>query len=121
MQPAGRARICESNGVAARDVGELTGFPALFDGRVKTLHPKIFGAILADCDEPGARSRGRAARHRADLDGRRQPLSVRSDGRAEGATLEEAIEQIDIGGVALIRAAAKNYASVTVAGRPVAV
>jgi len=112
-----RAHLAAS-GLDARDVGELTGFPALFDGRVKTLHPKIFGAILAD---------------------RRNPAHVEEAARFEiprldyvvvnlypfektvakpGASLEEALEQVDIGGVSLLRAAAKNFENVTVLSDP---
>jgi len=103
-----------AHGVDARDVGELTGFPSLFDGRVKTLHPRVFGAILADRENP------------AHVDEAREhgvpEISVvvvnlypfEATVARNGATLDEAIEQIDIGGVALIRAAAKNFARVTV-------
>jgi phosphoribosylaminoimidazolecarboxamide formyltransferase/IMP cyclohydrolase len=103
-----------ANGVEALDVGELTGFPSLFDGRVKTLHPRVFGAILADRENPA---------HRAEALAHGVPaISVvvvnlypfEATVAREGATLEEAIEQIDIGGVSLIRAAAKNFAHVSV-------
>ncbi len=103
-----------ANGVEALDVGELTGFPSLFDGRVKTLHPRVFGAILADRENPA---------HRAEAIAHGVPaISVvvvnlypfEATVAREGATLEEAIEQIDIGGVSLIRAAAKNFAHVSV-------
>ena len=102
------------HGIDALDVGELTGFPALFDGRVKTLHPRVFGGILAD------------RKNEAHVDEARvhgvPTISVvavnlypfESTVARDGATLEEAIEQIDIGGVALIRAAAKNFDNVTV-------
>ncbi len=102
------------HGIDARDVGELTGFPSLFDGRVKTLHPRVFGAILAD--------RSNAA-HLAEAREHGVPTistvvvnlyPFEETVAREGATLEEAIEQIDIGGVALIRAAAKNFDHVTV-------
>jgi phosphoribosylaminoimidazolecarboxamide formyltransferase/IMP cyclohydrolase len=103
-----------ASGVEALDVGELTGFPSLFDGRVKTLHPRVFGAILADRENPA---------HRAEALAHGVPaISVvvvnlypfEATVAREGATLEEAIEQIDIGGVSLIRAAAKNFAHVSV-------
>ncbi len=108
-----RAHLVE-NGVAARDVGELTGFPSLFDGRVKTLHPRVFGGILADRENPAhvaeAREHGVPAISIVVVNLYPFEATVARD----GATLEEAIEQIDIGGVALIRAAAKNFAHVTV-------
>ncbi len=102
------------HGIDARDVGDLTGFPSLFDGRVKTLHPRVFGGILAD--------RSNAA-HVAEANAHGVPAistvvvnlyPFEETIARDGATLEEAIEQIDIGGVALIRAAAKNFAHVTV-------
>jgi phosphoribosylaminoimidazolecarboxamide formyltransferase / IMP cyclohydrolase len=108
-----RAHLVE-NGIDARDVGELTGFPALFDGRVKTLHPRVFGGILADRANPA---------HRAEAQANGIPsiavvvvnlYPFEATVARDGATLDEAIEQIDVGGVALIRAAAKNFAHVTV-------
>jgi phosphoribosylaminoimidazolecarboxamide formyltransferase/IMP cyclohydrolase len=105
-------------GITAHDVGDLTGFPSLFDGRVKTLHPKVFGGILADRENPAHVAE--AVTH-----------SIPSIGTVvvnlypfeqtvarEGATLDEAIEQIDIGGVSLLRAAAKNYTNVSVLSDP---
>jgi phosphoribosylaminoimidazolecarboxamide formyltransferase / IMP cyclohydrolase len=112
-----RAHLRE-HGIDARDVEELTGYPALFDGRVKTLHPAVFGAILKD--------RGNAA-HVAQAEEHGIPtLSTvivnlypfESTVAKEGATLQEAIEQIDIGGVSLLRAAAKNFDHVTVLSEP---
>ena len=103
-----------ANGIDARDVGDLTGFPSLFDGRVKTLHPRVFGAILADRENPA---------HVAEASEHGVPsigtvvvnlYPFESTVARDGATLEEAIEQIDVGGVALIRAAAKNFEYVTV-------
>jgi phosphoribosylaminoimidazolecarboxamide formyltransferase/IMP cyclohydrolase len=108
----------QSAGIDARDVGELTQYPSLFDGRVKTLHPAIFGAILADRDnaeheaERGAHGVPRIGLVAVNL----YPFEATI--AREGATLDEAIEQIDIGGVALLRAAAKNFAHVTVLSSP---
>ncbi len=108
----------ETAGVPTRDVGELTGFPELFSGRVKTLHPKVFGAILHDRAD---------ARHVEQRDTYAIPsLDViavnlypfEATIAREDATLAEAIEQIDIGGVALLRAAAKNFGSVSVLSHP---
>jgi phosphoribosylaminoimidazolecarboxamide formyltransferase/IMP cyclohydrolase len=108
-----RAHLVAS-GIDARDVGELTGFPELFDGRVKTLHPRIFGAILADRENPAhvaeARENGIGAISVVVVNLYPFEATVARD----GATLEEAVEQIDVGGVALIRAAAKNFDNVTV-------
>ncbi len=105
-------------GVDARDVGELTGYPSLFSGRVKTLHPNVFGGILHDRDDPV---------HRAEAQQHRIPTistvvvnlyPFEATVAREGATLQEAIEQIDIGGVSLLRAASKNFDHVTVLSDP---
>ena len=112
-----RAFLAE-RGVPARDVEELTGFPALFGGRVKTLHPKVFGAILYD--------RGDSA-HVSQAGKYAIPEIVvvavnlypfEATVARDGTTLQEAIEQIDIGGVALLRAAAKNFEHVAVLTHP---
>jgi phosphoribosylaminoimidazolecarboxamide formyltransferase/IMP cyclohydrolase len=103
-----------AHGVDARDVGELTGFPALFDGRVKTLHPKIFGAILYDREKPAHRAEAEANGIGAISVVVVNLYPFEATIARDGATLDEAIEQIDVGGVALIRAAAKNFEHVTV-------
>ena len=112
-----KAHLAE-HGVAAADVGELTGYPSLFDGRVKTLHPNVFGGILQDRDDPV--HRGEAAQHHIPTIGtvvvNLYPFEATV--AREGATLQEAIEQIDIGGVALLRAAAKNFDHVSVLSDP---
>jgi len=112
-----KAHLAE-HGVATADVGELTGYPSLFDGRVKTLHPNVFGGILQDRDDPV--HRGEAAEHHIPTIGtvvvNLYPFEATV--AREGATLQEAIEQIDIGGVALLRAAAKNFDHVSVLSDP---
>jgi len=110
----GTRRYLAEHGIAAHDVGELTGFPSLFDGRVKTLHPRVFGAILADRENPVHRSE--ALEHGVPAIGTVvvNLYPFEDTVARDGATLEEAIEQIDIGGVALIRAAAKNFQHVSV-------
>jgi phosphoribosylaminoimidazolecarboxamide formyltransferase / IMP cyclohydrolase len=114
----GTRAFLEEHGVPARDVEELTGFPALFSGRVKTLHPKVFGAILHDRADP---------EHTAQADKYAIPQIVavavnlypfEATVARRGTTLDEAIEQIDIGGVALLRAAAKNFEHVAVLTHP---
>jgi phosphoribosylaminoimidazolecarboxamide formyltransferase/IMP cyclohydrolase len=114
----GSAAHLREHGVAVHDVEELTGFPALFDGRVKTLHPKVFGAILRD---------GASARHDDEAERYGIPLlstivvnlyPFEATVARPGATLTEAVEQIDIGGVALLRAAAKNFERVVVLSEP---
>jgi phosphoribosylaminoimidazolecarboxamide formyltransferase / IMP cyclohydrolase len=113
----GTRAFLEARGVPSRDVEELTGFPALFGGRVKTLHPKIFGAILydrADSDH-AAQARTYAIPEIVAVAVNLYPFEATV---ARGATLAEAIEQIDIGGVALLRAAAKNFERVAVLTHP---
>jgi phosphoribosylaminoimidazolecarboxamide formyltransferase/IMP cyclohydrolase len=114
----GTRAFLQERGVAARDIEEITGFPALFGGRVKSLHPKIFGAILYD--------RGDSA-HRLQAQKYAIPEIVavvvnlypfEATVARSGTTEEEAIEQIDIGGVALLRAAAKNFEHVVVLTHP---
>ena len=105
-------------GLAVKEVSEVTGFPESLDGRVKTLHPKIHGGILADLrlDEH--------AQELADLDIEAFELVVVNlypfvQAVAAGATGEAAVEQIDIGGPAMVRAAAKNHANVAIVVNPV--
>ncbi|MEI2643426.1 MAG: hypothetical protein V9G10_14175 [Candidatus Nanopelagicales bacterium] len=104
-------------GVPVTQVAEVTGFPEILDGRVKTLHPRIHGGILAD---------RRKAEHRATLDEHGitgvdlvvANLYPFSDTVASGAGVEDCIEQIDIGGPAMVRAAAKNHANTAVVVSP---
>src|SRR5436305_6422971 len=118
ISTGGTARMIRENGVAVCDVSEVTGFPEMLDGRVKTLHPKIAGGILAML---GSDDHMRAiAEHRiAPIDMvvvnlyRFEEVAAKS-----GARLEELIENIDIGGPTMIRAAAKNYQDVAVVVSP---
>ena len=113
----GTAEALESAGLPVTTVEAVTGAPEMLGGRVKTLHPAIHGAILADT--------GRAD-HLADLEDRGiRPIELVvcnlypfEAAAASGAPLSEVVEQIDIGGVALIRAAAKNHRSVGVVVSP---
>lgn len=114
----GTHKLLTAEGVAAREVSEYTGFPEMMDGRLKTLHPKIHGGILCRRDRRD---------DMAALEGHGiVPFELvivnlypfeRTIAR-EGVTLTEAIEQIDIGGPTLVRAAAKNHAFVTIATHP---
>ncbi|HZT12233.1 MAG TPA: bifunctional phosphoribosylaminoimidazolecarboxamide formyltransferase/IMP cyclohydrolase [Candidatus Baltobacteraceae bacterium] len=110
----GTRTFLSGHGIAARDVEELTGFPPLFDGRVKTLHPKVFGGILYD---RGIAAHAEQARVYNIHNLKYVVVNLypfEATVAQEGTTLAEAIEQIDIGGVSLIRAAAKNFAHVIV-------
>ncbi|HEV3152518.1 MAG TPA: bifunctional phosphoribosylaminoimidazolecarboxamide formyltransferase/IMP cyclohydrolase [Candidatus Baltobacteraceae bacterium] len=114
----GTRAFLADRGIPARDVEELTGFPPLFDGRVKTLHPKIFGAILYDRGNASHRDQARVynIHNLKYLVVNLYPFEATV--AKEGTTLDEAIEQIDIGGVSLLRAAAKNFWNVTVLSHP---
>jgi len=102
----------------ARPVSELTGFPEMMDGRIKTLHPGVHAGILARRDRPEhMQSLQDHGLHEIDLVCCNLYPFVETVTRP-GVTFEEAIEQIDIGGPAMIRAAAKNHESVLVVVRP---
>ncbi len=104
-------------GIKVRDVSEITGFPEMMEGRVKTLHPKIHGAILALRDNPAHVKE--AEKHGIEfIDIVTVNLYPFEKTVARGGSLEEAIENIDIGGPALVRAAAKNYRHVAVITDP---
>jgi len=114
LSTGGTAKLLADNGVAVTEVSDYTGFPEMLDGRVKTLHPKIHGGILG----------------RRDLDSHVQAMKQRDippidlvvvnlypfeeTVARQDCTLDDAIENIDIGGPTLLRAAAKNHGAVTV-------
>ena len=109
LSTGGTARAAARRALPVTEVSDYTGFPEMLDGRVKTLHPKIHGGLLARRDVPTHMQALAGARHRADRPGGREPLSVRGrPSRKPGCTLDDAIENIDIGGPAMLRAAAKN-------------
>jgi phosphoribosylaminoimidazolecarboxamide formyltransferase/IMP cyclohydrolase len=118
VSTGGTARVLEESGVKVRPIDDLTGFPEMMDGRVKTLHPKVHGGLLA----------------RRDLDTHMQEAkehgielidmivvnlyAFEKTVANKDVTYEEAIENIDIGGPSMLRSAAKNHASVTVVSDP---
>lgn len=112
------ASLLASEGVAVRKVSDLTGFPEILDGRVKTLHPRIHGGILAIRDNADHMSQ--LAAHgigRIDLVAvNLYPFAETT--RRPGVTFEEIIENIDIGGPSMLRAAAKNFQDVAVVTDP---
>lgn len=114
LSTGGTAKLLSQNAVAVTEVAEYTGYPEMLDGRVKTLHPKIYGGLLARRDVPEHMAVIKAAGiEPIDLMvGSLYPF-VKTIAKP-GCTLEEAIENIDIGGPTMLRAAAKNYAGVTV-------
>lgn len=117
LSTGGSARALQDAGVAVTEVGDYTGFPEMMDGRVKTLHPKIHGGILARRD---------SAEHVAAMTGHDIPgidlvvvnLYPFEATVAKGADFATCIENIDIGGPSLIRGAAKNHDFVTVITDP---
>lgn len=118
ISSGGTSAAIAAAGLPVTPVEELTGAPEMLGGRVKTLHPLVHGAILADLAVPG---------HLADLAGRGiEPIQLvvvnlypfRETVARAGVTHAEAVEQIDIGGPAMIRAAAKNHAWVGVVTDP---
>ncbi len=113
----GTARALREAELAVRPIEDVTGFPEILDGRVKTLHPAVHGGILARRDQ--AHLAELEAQGIATIDLVAVNLYPFAETVAKpGTTLAEAVEQIDIGGVALLRAAAKNFAYVAVVSDP---
>jgi len=118
LSTGGTARLLRDAGVGVTEVSDHTGFPEMLDGRVKTLHPKIHGGILARRDLPEHLSAiSKAGIAPIDLVVVNLYPFGRTVARAD-CTLEEAIENIDIGGPALLRSAAKNHAHVAIVTDP---
>ncbi|TVQ61852.1 MAG: bifunctional phosphoribosylaminoimidazolecarboxamide formyltransferase/IMP cyclohydrolase PurH [Phycisphaerales bacterium] len=118
ISTGGTARALEEAGVPVTPIEQLTGFPEIMGGRVKTLHPKVHGGLLALRDDP--EHQAQATEHGI------EPIDLvcinlypfeETAGRP-GVTDAEAIEQIDIGGPSMIRSAAKNFRSVAVVTKP---
>lgn len=116
VSTGGTARALQAAGLPVTPVGELTGHPEIMNGRVKTLHPKVHGGILGLRDTHA----DEAVEHGIDwIDVVAVNLyPFEATVAAEGVTLPEAVEQIDIGGPTMIRSAAKNHKHVTVLTSP---
>ena len=118
LSTGGTAKHLADNGVKVKEVSEHTGFPEMLDGRVKTLHPKVHGGLLARRDTPEHMAALQA--HGIDtidlLIVNLYPFEATV--AKPGCTLADAIENIDIGGPAMVRAAAKNHADVAVLTSP---
>ena len=118
ISTGGTARLLKDAQVKVKLISEVTNFPEILDGRVKTLHPLIFGGILAKSDNPIHQKQLAAQRIESiglvvvNLYPFQKTISKKE------VSLEEAIENIDIGGPSLLRAAAKNYQDVTVVINP---
>jgi phosphoribosylaminoimidazolecarboxamide formyltransferase/IMP cyclohydrolase len=112
LSTGGTAKLLQAQGIEAREVASYTGFPEIMDGRVKTLHPRIHGGLL------GRRGTDEAVMREHGID----PIDLlvvnlypfAATVAKAGCTYDDAVENIDIGGPAMLRAAAKNHADVTV-------
>jgi len=113
LSTGGTARALKAAGLAVTDVAAVTGFPEMLDGRVKTLHPKVHGGLLADRSKP-EHVAALAEHGIPEIDLLAINLYPFEETLERGAGFAECIENIDIGGPAMIRAAAKNHGSVTV-------
>ncbi len=118
VSTGGTAKLLRESGVAVKDISELTGFPEMLDGRVKTLHPKVHGGIL---------HRREDSSHRAAVAEHGIPAidmvvvnlyAFEKTAAKPGVHFEELIENIDIGGPSMIRSAAKNFQDVAVVTSP---
>ena len=113
VSTGGTRKALSDAGLTVLDVSDLTGFPEMMDGRVKTLHPAVHGGLLAVRDNPQHAEAMRVQRIRP-IDILVVNLYPFEDTVARGADFADCIENIDIGGPAMIRAAAKNHADVAV-------
>src|ERR1041384_176097 len=113
VSSGGTAKALADAGLKVRDVAELTGFPEMMDGRVKTLHPKVHGGLLAIRDDK-AHAASMKEHGIAPIDLLVVNLYPFEATVAKGAAFDDCIENIDIGGPAMIRAAAKNHNDVAV-------
>ncbi len=114
LSTGGTAAKMREEGIAVKDVSDFTGFPEMLDGRVKTLHPKVHGGILAQKTNPDHLAQMKAHGLEA-IDIVAVNLYAFEKTVADpDCTLANAIENIDIGGPTMLRAAAKNYKDVTV-------
>ena len=115
LSTGGTARALREAGITVHSVSDHTGFPEIMDGRVKTLHPKIHGGLLGRAEDAAVMEAQQIA-----------PIDVvavnlypfEAVTSREDCTLPDAIENIDIGGPAMVRAAAKNHARVTIVTNP---
>src|SRR3974390_1856954 len=118
ISTGGTAKLLRDSGIAVKDISELTGFPEMLDGRVKTLHPKVHGGILHRRADAG---------HRAAVAEHGIPAidmvvvnlyAFEKTAAKPGVHFDELIENIDMGGPSMIRSAAKNFLDVAVVTSP---
>ncbi|MDR0523845.1 MAG: bifunctional phosphoribosylaminoimidazolecarboxamide formyltransferase/IMP cyclohydrolase [Candidatus Methanoplasma sp.] len=117
ISTGGTRRLLAENGIPAAEVSDVTGFPEMLDGRVKTLHPAVHAGILARRGSPAHMS-AIASAGIAPIDMVVVNLYPFKEAALRGSSFEDVIENIDIGGPSLIRAAAKNHESVAVVTDP---
>ena len=114
LSTGGTARALRDGGISVTDISDYTGFPEMMDGRVKTLHPKVHGGLLGLRDNPEhvemMKAHGIKTIDMVVVNLYQFEKTVAK----EGVTLEEAIENIDIGGPSMLRSSAKNFRYVTV-------
>ena len=118
ISTGGTAKLLRDSGIRVKDISELTGFPEMLDGRVKTLHPKVHGGILHRRENPSHCSA--VAEHGI------EPIDMvvvnlyafEQTAARPGVPFEDLIENIDIGGPSMIRSAAKNFQDVAVVTSP---
>ena len=118
LSTGGTARALREGGISVTDISDYTGFPEMMDGRVKTLHPKVHGGLLGLRDNPEhvemMKAHGIKTIDMVVVNLYQFEKTVAK----EGVTLEEAIENIDIGGPSMLRSSAKNFRYVTVVVDP---
>jgi len=118
LSTGGTARALRKGGISVTDISDYTGFPEMMDGRVKTLHPKVHGGLLGVRDNPDhvemMKAHGIKTIDMVVVNLYQFEKTVAK----EGVTLEEAIENIDIGGPSMLRSSAKNFRYVTVVVDP---
>jgi phosphoribosylaminoimidazolecarboxamide formyltransferase/IMP cyclohydrolase len=118
ISTGGTAKLLRDSGIAVKDISDLTGFPEMLDGRVKTLHPKVHGGILFRRENP-AHAAAVAEHHIQPIDMVVVNLYAFEKTAAKpGVAFEELIENIDIGGPSMIRSASKNFHDVAVVTSP---
>jgi phosphoribosylaminoimidazolecarboxamide formyltransferase / IMP cyclohydrolase len=117
VSTGGTAKVLRDAGLVVRDIDDLTGFPEMMDGRVKTLHPKVHGGLLAVRDNP-AHMAAADAHAIGMIDLVVVNLYPFAATVAKGALRDEIIENIDIGGPSMVRSAAKNHAHVAIVTDP---
>src|SRR5690242_20775159 len=119
ISTGGTAKLLRDSGISVKDISDLTGFPEMLDGRVKTLHPKVHGGILHRREDPkhvaAVKEHGIAPIDMVVVN----LYAFEKTAEKPGVPFEELIENIDIGGPSMIRSAAKNFHDVAIVTSPV--